>query len=132
MAQQSNVTTEDSAQTAYPTVPELARASPYMYLILNVGWRDPLALYMAVLAIKLFIIDMIIIPIWELHWNRNQTSTFSFAWLPVTAVSAEKEDKPNTVVFFPIKCIFTVILSYSESEFALCNEEHDVMFPREA
>lgn len=52
----------------------------------------------------------------------------SLAWSPVTTEYAEKEDKANTGVFFPIKCVFTVALSYSQSEFALCNKEHTIKF----
>lgn len=96
-------------------ITELVRTSLYIYLILKVGWRDPLVLSMAVLSNKLLIIDMWIIPILIPHWNGNQTSTVLLSYH--NTICRETEYKANIVVFFPIKYIFTVVSSYSESEF---------------
>lgn len=74
------------------------------------------------LAIKLFIIDIIIIPIWVPHWNRNQTLTVSCLKSCHRNICRERGQRKHCFQ----KYVFTVVLSYSGSEFALCIEEHAI------
>lgn len=74
-----NTTTEDRAQTAYSAVTELVRVlckwTSYhikFNIILKVGWRDPLALSMAVLSNKA-----------AYHWHEHYSYlNISLKWKP--------------------------------------------------